>query len=56
MKNFFFFQIFFDQKKNNDLGTFPNKDTVFEFYVDMTNRTWLHWEEKLKEEWIYNSE
>ncbi|CAF0762898.1 unnamed protein product [Adineta steineri] len=37
-------------------GTFPNKDTVFEFYVDTTNRTWLHWEEQLKEEWIYNSE
>ena len=38
------------------LGTFPNKDTVFEFYVDINNRTWLHWEEQLKEGWIYNSE
>ena len=37
-------------------GTFPNKDTVFEFYVDINNRTWLHWEEQLKDGWIYNSE
>ncbi|CAF1355620.1 unnamed protein product [Rotaria magnacalcarata] len=37
-------------------GTFPNKDTVFEFYVDAHNRTWIHWEEQLKEGWIYNSE
>ena len=40
----------------NDLGTFPNKDTVFEFYIDTNNRTWIHWEEQLKEGWIYNSE
>ncbi|CAF5150162.1 unnamed protein product, partial [Rotaria magnacalcarata] len=32
-------------------GTFPNKDTVFEFYVDAHNRTWIHWEEQLKEGW-----
>ncbi|CAF3412182.1 unnamed protein product [Rotaria sp. Silwood1] len=37
-------------------GTFPNKDTVFEFYVDTNNQTWIHWEEQLKEGWIYNSE
>ncbi|CAF4716798.1 unnamed protein product [Rotaria socialis] len=37
-------------------GTFPNKDTVFEFYVDAHNRTWIHWEEQLKEGWTYNSE
>ncbi|CAF0769681.1 unnamed protein product [Adineta ricciae] len=37
-------------------GTFPNKDTVFEFYIDIHNRTWLHWEEQLKEEWIYDAE
>ncbi|CAF0727175.1 unnamed protein product [Didymodactylos carnosus] len=35
-------------------GTFPNKDTVFEFYVDMRNRTWIHWEETLKNGWIYD--
>jgi hypothetical protein len=51
------FQIlFFHEKIKNNLGTFPNKDTVFEFYVDITNQTWLHWEEQLKEGWIYNSE
>ncbi|UJR33040.1 hypothetical protein I4U23_020499 [Adineta vaga] len=37
-------------------GTFPNKDTVFEFYIDTNNRTWLHWEEQLKGEWIYDTE
>jgi len=37
-------------------GTFPNKDTVFEFFVDVHNRTWLHWEEQLKDGWIYNPE
>ncbi|CAF1493626.1 unnamed protein product [Rotaria magnacalcarata] len=42
--------------RNNDIGTFPNKDTVFEFYVDAHNRTWIHWEEQLKEGWTYNSE
>ena len=36
-------------------GTFPNKDTVFEFYVDLSNRAWLHWEEKLKGEYRWNS-
>ena len=48
--------MFFVKESKNDLGTFPNKDTVFEFYVDTNNRTWLHWEEQLKDEWIYNSE
>ncbi len=48
--------VFFWGEGRNYLGTFPNKDTVFEFYVDLTNRTWLHWEEQLKDEWIYNSE
>ena len=37
-------------------GTFPNKDTVFEFYVDMNNRAWLHWEELLKDGWKYDPE
>ena len=37
-------------------GTFPNKDTVFEFYVDANNRTWLHWEAQLKEGWTYDAE
>ena len=29
-------------------GTFPTKDTVFEYYVDYKLHTWVHWEEKLK--------
>ncbi|XP_059156869.1 dynein axonemal heavy chain 2-like isoform X2 [Physella acuta] len=35
-------------------GTFPNKDSIFEYYVDVKNKTWLHWEERLKEGWKYN--
>lgn len=50
----------FDRQWNETVflpqGTFPNKDTVFEFYVDLTNPTWLHWEEQLKDGWIYNPE
>lgn len=51
-----------DGRKKIDLifreteGTFPNKDTVFEFYVDINNRTWLHWEEQLKDGWSYDPE
>lgn len=51
-----------DGRKKIDLifreteGTFPNKDTVFEFYVDINNRTWLHWEEDLKDGWKYDPE
>ncbi|PVD19154.1 hypothetical protein C0Q70_21718 [Pomacea canaliculata] len=35
-------------------GTFPNKDTIYEYYVDPKNKTWVHWEEKLKGGWKYN--
>ncbi|KAK7469836.1 hypothetical protein BaRGS_00036165, partial [Batillaria attramentaria] len=35
-------------------GSFPNKDTVYEYYVDYKNKTWVHWEEKLKGGWKYN--
>ncbi|KAL8578353.1 Dynein heavy chain 2, axonemal [Nucella lapillus] len=35
-------------------GTFPNKDTIYEYYVDAKNKTWVHWEEKLKGGWKYN--
>lgn len=34
-------------------GQFPAKDTVYEYYVDVKNRTWVHWEEKLKGAWRY---
>ena len=29
-------------------GTFPNKDTVYEYYVDTKQRTWVQWEETLR--------
>ncbi|CAF0814718.1 unnamed protein product [Didymodactylos carnosus] len=37
-------------------GTFPNKDSVFEYYVDVKQRAWLSWEEKLRQGWKYNPE
>lgn len=37
-------------------GTFPNKDTVYEYYVDTKQRAWVQWEEKLRSGWKYNSE
>ncbi|CAG5116906.1 unnamed protein product, partial [Candidula unifasciata] len=35
------------------VGTFPNKDTVYEYYVDTNTGAWAHWEEKLKGKWKY---
>lgn len=35
-------------------GTFPTKDTIYEYYVDIKNKSWVHWEEKLKKGWRYN--
>jgi dynein heavy chain len=35
-------------------GTFPNKDTVYEYYVDTKQRAWVQWEEKLRGGWKYN--
>ena len=36
-------------------GTFPNKDTVFEYFVDVKNKTWLHYDQKLSSQpWKYN--
>ena len=37
-------------------GTFPNKDTVYEYVVDPKNKTWQHWEEKLRAGWRYNTQ
>lgn len=37
-------------------GTFPNKDTVYEYYVDTKQRAWVQWEEKLRSGWKYNPE
>ncbi|KAI8853504.1 dynein heavy chain, N-terminal region 2-domain-containing protein [Chytridium lagenaria] len=35
-------------------GQFPSKDTVYEYYVDKQNKTWLPWEEKLPTGWRYS--
>ena len=34
-------------------GSFPNKDTIYEYYVDPKHKTWTHWEEKLRGGWKY---
>uniref|UniRef100_A0A3Q3RVK4 Dynein axonemal heavy chain 2 n=1 Tax=Mastacembelus armatus TaxID=205130 RepID=A0A3Q3RVK4_9TELE len=36
-------------------GTFPIKDTVYEYYVDTKNRTWASFEDKLPKGWRYNA-
>ncbi|KAI5104428.1 dynein heavy chain 2, axonemal isoform X1 [Silurus meridionalis] len=36
-------------------GTFPNKDTVYEYYVDTKSKTWSSFGEKLPKGWRYNS-
>ena len=35
-------------------GTFPNKDTIYEYAVDPKNKTWVHWDERLRGGWKYN--
>uniref|UniRef100_A0A8P4KIS1 Dynein axonemal heavy chain 2 n=1 Tax=Dicentrarchus labrax TaxID=13489 RepID=A0A8P4KIS1_DICLA len=35
-------------------GTFPIKDTVYEYYVDTKNKTWASFEDKLPKGWRYN--
>ncbi|XP_060896803.1 dynein axonemal heavy chain 2-like [Labrus mixtus] len=37
-------------------GTFPIKDTVYEYYVDTKNKIWASFEEKLPKGWRYNAE
>jgi dynein heavy chain len=36
-------------------GQFPSKDTVYEYYVDVKQKGWTLWEEKLRSGWRYNS-
>lgn len=36
-------------------GTFPNKDSIYEYVVDPKTKNWVHWEEKLRSGWKYNS-
>ncbi|EDQ90997.1 uncharacterized protein MONBRDRAFT_20211 [Monosiga brevicollis MX1] len=34
-------------------GQFPAKDTVYEYFVDVKNHTWAHWEKELSAGWKY---
>ncbi|XP_028810290.1 dynein heavy chain 2, axonemal isoform X2 [Denticeps clupeoides] len=34
-------------------GTFPNKDTIYEYYVETKNKTWALFEDKLPKGWHY---
>ncbi|KAM9717113.1 dynein axonemal heavy chain 2 [Menidia menidia] len=36
-------------------GTFPVKDTIYEYYVDPKNKTWASFEDKLPKDWCYNA-
>uniref|UniRef100_A0A8C2ZK56 Dynein axonemal heavy chain 2 n=1 Tax=Cyclopterus lumpus TaxID=8103 RepID=A0A8C2ZK56_CYCLU len=36
-------------------GTFPIKDTVYEYYVDTKNKTWASFEDKVPKGWRYNA-
>jgi dynein heavy chain len=36
-------------------GQFPSKDTVFEYFVDKTNKGWALWEDKLPTNWRYST-
>uniref|UniRef100_A0A667XC84 Dynein axonemal heavy chain 2 n=1 Tax=Myripristis murdjan TaxID=586833 RepID=A0A667XC84_9TELE len=36
-------------------GTFPNKDTIYEYYVDTKNKTWATFEDKLPKGWRYTA-
>ncbi|KAI8904300.1 dynein heavy chain and region D6 of dynein motor-domain-containing protein [Gorgonomyces haynaldii] len=36
-------------------GQFPSKDTIFEYYVDKTNKQWAPWEDKLPAGWRYST-
>ncbi|XP_048588102.1 dynein axonemal heavy chain 2 isoform X2 [Nematostella vectensis] len=35
-------------------GQFPAKDTVYEYHVDIKQKTWASWEDKLRSGWRYN--
>ncbi|KAL3313636.1 Dynein heavy chain 2, axonemal [Cichlidogyrus casuarinus] len=37
-------------------GTFPNKDTIYEYYVNSKGLTWAHWEDQLQQNWAYDPE
>ena len=35
-------------------GSIPAKDTAYEYFIDVKNKTWNHWEQKLIDGWKYN--
>ncbi|XP_071165421.1 dynein axonemal heavy chain 2-like [Mytilus edulis] len=35
-------------------GTFPNRDTIYEYYVEPKGKSWIHWDEQLKAGWKYD--
>ena len=35
-------------------GSFPIKDTIYEYYVDVRQRNFVSWEEKLSLNWKYS--
>lgn len=35
-------------------GIFPLKDTIYEYFIDVRNRAFISWEEKLPKMWKYN--
>ena len=35
-------------------GQFPSKDTVYEYYIDVKQKFWVLWEDKLRSGWRYN--
>ncbi|XP_047429543.1 dynein axonemal heavy chain 2 [Mugil cephalus] len=36
-------------------GNFPDKDTIYEYYVDTKNKSWASFEDKVPKGWRYNS-
>ncbi|OAF69166.1 Axonemal beta dynein heavy chain 2 [Intoshia linei] len=35
-------------------GSFPNKDTIYEYFFNKKTKTWTHWEEELRSGWKYD--
>ena len=34
-------------------GSFPNKDSIYEYFVNVKQRTWVNFEDKLEKSWRY---
>ncbi|EGD81605.1 dynein heavy chain 2 [Salpingoeca rosetta] len=35
-------------------GQFPSRDTVYEYFVDVKNGSWAHWDTELRSNWRYS--